>query len=169
MPIDDLLSRALDLAAVKGASYCDVRLVETNQERFVVRNGVVDTISNDESLGVGVRVLVNGSWGFASTNIATPAEVDRATGLAVEIAAASAQSSNGPVSLGPPVTSRGVYTTPIKIDPFSISSEDKLGLLLEADQRMGSVKGISARMGNLIFIKEHKLSLIHISEPTRPY
>ena len=92
MPIDDLLSRALDLAAVKGASYCDVRLVETNQERFVVRNGVVDTISNDESLGVGVRVLVNGSWGFASTNIATPAEVDRATGLAVEIAAASAQS-----------------------------------------------------------------------------
>ena len=156
MPMDDFLSRALDLAAVKGASYCDVRLVETNQERFVVRTGVVDTISNDESLGIGVRVLVNGSWGFASTNIVTPAEVDRATGLAVEIALASAHSSNGPVSLGPPVTSQGVYTTPISVDPFSISSENKLGLLLEADQRMGSVKGISARTGNLIFIKEHK-------------
>ncbi len=156
MPMDDFLSRALDLAAVKGASYCDVRLVETNQERFVVRTGVVDTISNDESLGIGVRVLVNGSWGFASTNNVTPAEVDRATVLAVEIALASAQSSNGPVSLGPPVTSQGVYTTPIGIDPFSISSEDKLGLLLEADQRIGSVKGISARTGNLIFIKEHK-------------
>jgi len=156
MPMDDFLSRALDLSAVKGASYCDVRLVETNQERFVVRSGVVDTISNDESLGIGVRVLVNGSWGFASTNIVTPAEVDRATGLALEIALASAQSSNGPVSLGPPVTSQGVYTTPIRVDPFSISSEEKLGLLLEADQRMGSVKGISARTGNLIFIKEHK-------------
>jgi len=156
MPMDDFLSRALDLAAMKGASYCDVRLVETNQERFVVRTGVVDTISNDESLGIGVRVLVNGSWGFASTNIVTPAEVDRATSLAVEIALASAQSSNGPVSLGPPVTSQGVYTTPVSIDPFSISSEDKLGLLLEADRRMGTVKGISARTGNLIFSKEHK-------------
>ncbi|MEC8858193.1 MAG: TldD/PmbA family protein [Chloroflexota bacterium] len=156
MPMDNFLSRALDLAAVKGASYCDVRLVEANQERFAVRNGVVDTISNDESLGIGVRVLVDGSWGFASTNILTPAEVDRATDMSVEIALASAQSSNGPASLGPPVTSRGVYTTPIKVDPFSISSEDKLGLLLEADQRMGSVKGITARSANLVFIKEHK-------------
>ncbi|SUZ82774.1 uncharacterized protein METZ01_LOCUS35628 [marine metagenome] len=154
--MDNFLSRALDLAAVKGASYCDVRLVEANQERFAVRNGVVDTISNDESLGIGVRVLVDGSWGFASTNILTPAEVDRATDMSVEIALASAQSSNGPASLGPPVTSRGVYTTPIKVDPFSISSEDKLGLLLEADQRMGSVKGITARSANLVFIKEHK-------------
>jgi TldD protein len=154
--MDEFLSRALDLAAVKGASYCDVRLVETNQERFVVRTGVVDTLSNDESLGIGVRVLVNGSWGFASSYIVSPTEVDRITGLAVEIAKASSQSSNGPVSLGPPVASRGVYTTPIQTDPFTVSSEDKLGLLLEADQRMGSVKGISARMGNLIFIKEHK-------------
>ena len=156
MPMDNFLSRALDLAAVKGASYCDVRLVETNQERFAVRNGVVDTISNDESLGIGVRVLVDGSWGFASTNILTAAEVDRATDMSMKIALASAQSSNGPVSLGPPVTSRGVYTTPIKVDPFSISSEDKLGLLLEADHRMGSVKGITARSGNLVFIKEQK-------------
>jgi len=154
--MDDFLSRALDLASVQGASYCDVRLVETNQERFVVRSGAVDTLSNDESLGIGVRVLVNGFWGFASTNIVSASEVDRITGLAVEIAKASAQSNNGPVSLGPPVTSRGVYTTPIQVDPFSISSEDKLGLLLESDRRMGLVKGISARTGNLIFIKEHK-------------
>jgi len=154
--MDEFLSRALDLAAVKGASYCDVRLVETNQERFVVRTGVVDTISNDESLGIGVRVLVDGSWGFASTNIISPAEVDRVTGLAVEIARASAQTSNGPVSLGPAVTSRGVYTTPVRIDPFSVSPEEKMGLLLEADQRMSSVKGISAGTGNLIFSRERK-------------
>ena len=156
MPMDDLVSRALDLAEVKGAAYSDVRLVETKQQRFAVRNGVVDTISDDESLGIGVRVLLNGSWGFASTNVVSPAEVDRITGLAVEIAKASAQTSGGPVSLGPPVTSRGVYTTPIQTDPFSISSGEKLELLLEADRRMGSVEGISARTGNLIFVKEHK-------------
>ncbi len=152
----DLVSRVLDLAAVKGAGYCDVRLVETGQERFVVRNGVADTLSNDQSLGIGVRVLVDGSWGFASTSIVTPDEVDRITDLAISIAKASALSNNGPVSLGPPVTSRGVYTTPIQTDPFTISQEDKLGLLLEADRQMGSVKGISARTGNLIFSREHK-------------
>ncbi|NQW24305.1 MAG: TldD/PmbA family protein [SAR202 cluster bacterium] len=156
MPLDDLISRALDLAAVKGAAYCDVRMVETHQERFVVRTGVVDTLSNDESLGIGVRVLVNGSWGFASTNLVSPIEVDQITSLAVEIAKASAHSSNGPVSLGPPVTSRGVYTTPVQTDPFTISPQAKLELLLQADRQMGAVKGISARTGNLVFIKEHK-------------
>ena len=156
MPLDDFLSRALDLASVQGASYCDVRLVETNQERLVVRSGAVETLSNDESQGIGVRVLVSGCWGFASTNIVAPDEIDRITNVAVEIAKASAQSSTGQVSLGPPVTSQGVYTTPIRVNPFTISLEDKLGLLLEADARMGSVKGISARTGNLIFIKEHK-------------
>ncbi|MDA0263848.1 MAG: TldD/PmbA family protein [Chloroflexi bacterium] len=156
MAMDDLVSRALDLAEVRGAGYCDVRLVETHQERAVVRNGVVDTLSDDESLGIGVRVLVNGSWGFASSNIVSPLEVDRITGLAVEIAKASARSSNGSVSLGPPVTSRGRYTTPIQTDPFTVSPEVKLGLLLEADRRMGSVAGISARTGNLIFIREQK-------------
>ena len=156
MPLDDFLSRALNLASVQGASYCDVRLVETNQERFVVRSGAVETLSNDESQGIGVRVLVSGCWGFASTNIVAPDEIDRITNVAVEIAKASAQSSTGQVSLGPPVTSQGVYTTPIRVNPFTISLEDKLGLLLEADARMGSVKGISASTGNLIFIKEHK-------------
>ena len=151
MTMDDFISRALDLAAVKGASYCDVRLVETNQERFVVRNGVVDTLSNDESIGIGVRVLVNGTWGFASTNIITAAEIDRTTDLAVEIAKAAARYAVKPVSLGAPVTSKGTYITPIDVDPFTISPEEKLGLLLAADDCLGSVKGISARSGNLIF------------------
>ena len=122
-----------------------------------MRSGAVETLSNDESQGIGVRVLVSGCWGFASTNIVAPDEIDRITNVAVEIAKASAQSSTGQVSLGPPVTSQGVYTTPIRVNPFTISLEDKLGLLLEADARMGSVKGISARTGNLIFIKEHKI------------
>ena len=59
--MDELLLRALDLAKVKGAEYADIRSVNTTQERLVVRNGVVDTLSNDQSTGFGVRVLVNGS------------------------------------------------------------------------------------------------------------
>jgi len=113
-------------------------------------------LSFDESLGFGVRVLVNGCWGFASSHDITSKEVDRVTALAVNIAKASATLSKGAVNLGPPVTSRGIYTTPIEEDPFTISTDHKLALLMDADQRMASVKGIRSRQGNLIFIKEEK-------------
>ena len=154
--MDDLVSRALDLAEVQGASYADIRIVRTSQERISVRSGVVDTLSFDESLGFGVRVLVNGCWGFASSHDITSKEVDRVTALAVNIAKASATLSKGAVNLGPPVTSRGTYTTPIEEDPFTISTDHKLALLMDSDQRMASVKGIRSRQGNLIFIKEEK-------------
>jgi len=154
--MDDLVSRALDLAEVQGAGYADIRIVRTSQERISVRSGVVDTLSFDESLGFGVRVLVNGCWGFASSHDITSKEVDRVTALAVNIAKASATLSKGVVNLGPPVTSRGTYTTPIEEDPFTISTDHKLALLMDADQRMASVKGIGSRQGNLIFIKEEK-------------
>ena len=154
--MDDLVSRALDLAEVQGAGYADIRIVHTSQERISVRSGVVDTLSFDESLGFGVRVLVNGCWGFASSHDITSKEVDRVTALAVNIAKASATLSKGAVNLGPPVTSRGTYTTPIEEDPFTISTDHKLALLMDADQRMASVKGIRSRQGNLIFVKEEK-------------
>ena len=150
--MDDLVSRALDLAGVQGATYADIRLVHTNQERLSVRSGVVDTLSSDESSGFGVRVLVDGCWGFASSYDPTPTEIDRVTALAVQIAKSSAQSRQEGVDLGPPVTSRGSYTTPIQVDPFTISKEQKLALLLEADQRMRAIKGVRSTQGNLIFI-----------------
>ena len=154
--MDDLISRALDLAEVRGAGYADIRIVRTGQERISLRNGVVDTLSVDESLGFGVRVLVNGCWGFASSHDLTSKEVDRVTALAVDIAKASGTLSKAAVNLGPPVTSRGTYTTPIEEDPFTISTDHKLALLMDADQRMASVKGVRSRQGNLVFIKEEK-------------
>ena len=154
--MDELLSRALDLAGVQGAGYADIRVVETRQERLVVRNGVVDTLSGDESMGFGVRVLVDGCWGFASSSDYSPLEVDRVTALAVQIAKASATLTKGPVDLGPPVTSRGTYTTVIETDPFTLPTEEKLDLLLQADRAMSSVQGIRARQGTLVFIREKK-------------
>jgi len=154
--MDDLLSRALDLAEVRGAGYADIRIVRTVQERISLRNGVVDTLSVDESLGFGVRVLVNGCWGFASSHDLTGKEIDRITALAVDIAKASGTLSKGAVDLGPAVTSRGTYTTPIEEDPFTISTDHKLALLMDADQRMASVKGVRSRQGNMVFIKEEK-------------
>jgi TldD protein len=88
--LDELITRALDLAKVKGAEYADIRVVQTEQERYVVRNGAVDTLSTDQSMGFGVRVVVGGAWGFASSNNISAPEIDRVTALAVQVARASA-------------------------------------------------------------------------------
>lgn len=154
--MNTLLSRALDHAALKGAEYADARIVQTTEQMISVKNGLIDSLSFTESLGFGVRVLVNGAWGFASSRELAAGEVDRVTDLAAQIAKASALAPGRPVRLGPAVASRGVYVTPIQIDPFSVTTEEKIALLLDADSAMARVKGINLRQGHLVFIREEK-------------
>ena len=160
MTMDPIIATALDTARQRGAQYADIRLVSNREQRIVVRNGVVETMTADESAGLGIRALYDGAWGFASTRELTAAAADRAAGQAVQIARASA-GQNGPGGtaaqlLGAPVASRGRYATPVAIDPFTVSPEDKLALLLAADAEMAAVPQVSARMGNLVFIREER-------------
>ena len=154
--MDDLIARALETARLKGARYADARLVSTQAQGMAVKNGSVDGLTSSESAGIGVRVLVGQAWGFASSRETIPAEVDRVAALAVEIAQASALAPGAVVDLGQPVASRGSYITPFKIDPFSVSIEDKLGLLLQAEAAMARVPGARLRHGSLSFVSEHK-------------
>jgi TldD protein len=105
---------------------------------------------------VGVRVLVNGAWGFASSRKLDNDEIDLLTHQAIDIAHASALVSGEKVDLGPKVSSQGTYQTPVKIDPFSVSLEDKLALLMSADAEMSKVQGIRTRRSHATIIKEHK-------------
>ncbi len=155
--MDQLLLSTLDTAKVKGAEYADIRSVETSQERFVVRNGAVETITRDESTGFGVRVLINGAWGFASSPEITVDNLNKTTALAIQIAKASASHNRNTVDLGPAVTSKGTYITPIEIDPFKIPLDQKIELLLESDKSMAAVKKIRSRLSSLVFIREHKI------------
>ncbi len=152
----ELLSRALNLAQLRGAQYADMRIVENRTQSLAVKNGVVDSLNFSDTIGFGVRVLVDGVWGFASSQNLTPDEVDRVTGLALKIAQASALVSGEKVQLGPAVSSQGVYSTPIAIDPFSVTLEEKLAILLAADGEMAKVQGVRARRSNMAFICEHK-------------
>jgi TldD protein len=107
-----------------------------------VRNRNVEGLVQDESLGFGVRVVVDGYWGFASSNVVTTAEADRIAADAVKIARASALVAGRRADLGPPVRDVGSYTTPILKDPFAVSLEDKIGLLLRVNEAMMPVPGI---------------------------
>src|SRR3954447_4164857 len=119
--MQDLAARALDTAQVLGASYADVRVERRESQSITVKNGHVDGLSDDTSQGFGVRVVVDGGWGFASSARLEPAEVDRAVRRAAETAGASPPPGVEPVQLGEPVRSRGTYRTPLRRDPFDVS------------------------------------------------
>ncbi len=152
----DLMVRALETARMKGAQYADIRVVHNRTESLAVKNGLLENLNFSEDIGFGVRVLVNGAWGFASSRDLTPEEVDRVAALAVAIAQASARVPGEAIDLGPPVTSQGTYVTPIEVDPFTVSLEEKLDVLFQADRIMAEVEGVRVRRGNLTFIREQK-------------
>jgi TldD protein len=154
--LKDLVFRALNLAQVRGAQYADIRVVHNRTENLSVKNGIVEAINYSETIGFGVRVLVAGAWGFSSSRELTAAEVDRVTAMALEIARASALAPGEKIELGPPVTSQGVYQTPVQVDPASIALEEKLKVLMDADREMSGVEQVRVRRSNLTFIREQK-------------
>jgi TldD protein len=150
------MSRALDLAQSNGAQYADIRVVENRTESIHVKNGVAESVNFSDSMGFGVRVLLDGAWGFSSSHLVSPDEIDRVSRQAVEIARASALVRGEKVDLGPPVASRGTYVTPVEIDPFTISLEERLGVLLTADAEMSRLANVRVRQSNLVIIRERK-------------
>jgi TldD protein len=138
--------RALDTAKASGASYADIRIYETKIEGINVKNGIVQALTQDVSLGFGVRVIADGAWGFASSSELTKDEVDRVSALAVRIAKASARANAAAVDLGPPEIHVDKYTTPHEVDPFAVSLEEKVDLLLAADKEARAVEGVMLAM-----------------------
>ena len=73
----DLIDRALDAAERGGAAYTEVRVSERETEQLTVKNGALEAATSNVSAGFGIRVLVDGAWGFSSSRSLEPAEADR--------------------------------------------------------------------------------------------
>ena len=86
----DLTERALDTATSLGAGYADTRVVRRLDESIAIKTGRVEGVASNESEGFGVRVIVDGAWGFASSHVLSLDEADRVAAQAVRIAHASA-------------------------------------------------------------------------------
>jgi TldD protein len=155
--LKDIAERALNSAEIHGATYADVRLVHQQTQSISVKNGHVEALSHNESQGFGLRVLVDGAWGFASSSILTLKEAARVATLATRIARASSLVKDTDVSLGPCEAHRGRYETPLLIDPFSVPLEEKISLLLAADAEMSRVKGVAITEGSMESIRESKV------------
>jgi TldD protein len=151
-----LADLALNTAQVRGASYADIRLVRRQTQRVGVRNGAVSDMVEAETIGFGVRVIADGAWGFAASARLEPEELKRVAAQAVEIARASATVNREPVDIGPPEVHVDTYRTPFEIDPFEVPPEEKLDLLMAADEAMRGVPGVRVTQGAVIAWREQK-------------
>jgi TldD protein len=138
-----LTDRALSTATVQGATYADIRVVRRLEESIAVKTGRVEGVASGESEGFGIRVLVDGAWGFASSYRLETAEVDRVAAEAVRIARASATALRNRVQLDGRPPAHGKFETPVAEDPFAIPLETKIAHLLEADRAASRVPGIA--------------------------
>src|SRR5262245_10810744 len=152
----ELIEYALNIAKLKWARYADIRIVDRREQVVSVKNGNVDGIGDQYSQGFGVRVLVNNSWGFASSAYLNKSEIERVTALAVKIANASGTVPSERIDLGDAVKTVGKYTTPIRLDPFSVSLEEKLDLLFRGDASMRRNTGVKVVESSVIAVRHHK-------------
>ena len=150
----DLASWALDTATQRGADYADVRLVDERGRALATKNGKIGNASDSRSQGFNVRVLVDGAWGFAASADLGRASVEATAVQAVAIARASAKVKQKDVQLVPEKAVVAEWTTPHKIDPFSISIEQNLALLQKIDSELRSVKGVTLAETNMNFRRE---------------
>ena len=132
----DLARRALDTARARGASYADVRFVRRQVEDAQVKNSALEMVDRTDTFGFSVRAIADGAWGFAASSVLTAADADRVAALAVEVAKASALTKIDDVRLAPQQPVVATYETPIQIDPWSLSFDERLRLLFDADAAM---------------------------------
>src|SRR6266496_4680440 len=147
---------ALNVAALRGASYADVRVVAQRSRALTTKNGKVSSASDAESVGMSVRAIADGAWGFAASAALGRSAVEATAARAVDIARASARVKQEDVRLAPETPVVAEWNTPYTIDPFTVSVEQNIELLLKIDAELRSVAGVTLAEANLNFNREEQ-------------
>ncbi len=149
--MNDWAHIAVGTALVRGATYADARVMDIRQRDISTKNGAVGTVVESESLGIGVRVIASGAWGFAATDRLTREGVQACAAEAVAIAKASALAKTHNVVLAAELAHVDTWQSPFIKDPFRIPVERQIDLLLAADKEMRRVKGVTLAEGSMSF------------------
>ena len=134
---------AIDAATSQGASHADVRVMDIRQRYLSTKNGQTAQVRESESLGLGVRVIVDGAWGFASTDDLSRQGILAAALKAIEIAKASTLAKKHDVRLAAETMIVDHWEGPCQVDPFSIPVSSCLDLMLKVDAELRKVKNIT--------------------------
>jgi TldD protein len=137
--MEDTLKAIVDKACELGASFADARAFESRATAVVVQDKRVHEVSAPHNLGTGLRVLVDGAWGFASTNSHDKASLEAALDSAISVARAAAgrTAEKGVVAEVEPT--RDTVRRTGKLDPRDVAIEDKVKLVCEHEKNARGV------------------------------
>jgi TldD protein len=139
----ELAERALESAMRNGVTYADVRVEDARERHIATKNGKPANVATYDTMGIGIRVIAGGSWGFAATDEISPKGLERAANLAIDIARSGGAAKKRDVVLAPEDAYQAVWTSPCRIDPFGVSVEENLQHLLSIDEALLRTSGVT--------------------------
>lgn len=155
--IEALLLQAVDAARSAGASFADARIGRYKRQNISTRERQITGVQDAETIGLGVRVLLRGTWGFAATRALSADDVSRAVREAVAVANANRLPGVPPVELAPGEKhGRQTWKSAFTTDPWDVPLEQKAELLFAANAEALRVPGVRFVNGGMAFVKEEK-------------
>jgi TldD protein len=155
----ELANEALNVARSSGASYADARVGRYRRQFVQTRERQVRSVSDDESYGLGVRTLVDGCWGFAATSTMTRSGVQSAAREAIALSRAAKTVQRRSVELAPSAPVTGTWITPVQRDPIEVPLEEKIAMLLAANEAALRVKNVRFVNSGFQLLREVKTLL----------
>ena len=155
LPLDSCADAALQAAKDAGAQVAELRVERIKTQYVTTRNSGVESIADDATKGLGVRVIVDGSFGFAATVATTPEEAAASARRAVQIARAFASLNEEPIELADEPTATDTWISEYTIDPFTVSIDDKVAWLLGHNEALLKA-GVTIAKSHAHCIKEQK-------------
>ena len=157
IPLTNLADAAISKAMSLGASHVDVRIERTRTGLLALRDAKPETQSDETVIGIGVRVIVDGAWGFASSPELSNSVAAQLAEKAVAMAQISKPLSTEFVNLvSEPIYKNQQWVSAYEIDPFSVSESDRKGRIEELSLKLLSDKSVNHTNANTMFVKEQK-------------
>jgi TldD protein len=156
MPLRTLAEAALSRAAQQGASYAAFRLERVRSQAIRVRDGAVEGVNDGDDIGFSVRVVLDGTWGFASDVTRTTEAAVAAADRAIDLARVSRPLNTEPVELSPEPSHGDVtWVSSYRTDPFTIPDAQKLAWLQDRSQRLLATPQVNHVDAHLLAVREN--------------
>jgi len=157
LPLETTSNAAIDSAKSLGASHVDVRIEKTRTGYLQLRDAKPESQTDDSVVGLGVRVIVNGAWGFASSPVISVAKGQELAAIAVAMAKTSKPLATEEVALAPePIYAKRQWVSNYEIDPFEVSDSEKLDRLASLSNKLLASKSVNHASAYTMYVKEQK-------------
>ncbi|HEX5019000.1 MAG TPA: TldD/PmbA family protein [Actinomycetes bacterium] len=156
LPLQQLADAALQTARDGGASYAAFRMERILGTSIRLRDAEVEGVNDTEDIGYSVRVILDGTWGFASDVERTPEAAVRTARRALDLAKVSAPVNTEPVDLSPEAAHHGTWISSYDVDPWSVPNDEKITLLQGWSRQLLDAEGVNHVDTSLLAVKENK-------------